>query len=538
MAMSRAGARRRGCWTRSPPCSRVARVVFVDDVHAADEATLDVLALPRAAAARAPAAAAARLAQREPSRPGHPLRRAGGDGACAPGGSTRRRWRRSCAADEDADLAERVCVESEGLPLFVAEYLATWPSGGAAGARDARPGGGAGGRRSARPRGRCRGRGGARARVRLRRVRAASGRGDDEATDALEELVARGHACASRRGTTTSPTASCASWSTSRPASRAGGCCTGARPRRCCARGAGRRPRRPQHLRAAGDDAAAADAARHRRRARRLGARARGTPSITSTTALELGALDVHERMGDLRTLMGDYAGALSAYETARGARPGATSRGRAQARRRPPAPRRVGPRAGALRGRAGRLGPPTPGRARGSRRPALTAAPGRRPGARGRAGRAGARAGRDRRRPAARRPGPQPARDARRATPAGSTTPSRVRPRWGSPRSSATSSARTAALNNLALVAARVRRLTRAGADRARRWRSAPRRATATARRRWRTTSPTSTTPPADDEGRWRTSSARSRSSPRSAATSAPSSRRSGSSSAGRTIP
>ena len=76
--------------------------------------------------------------------------------------------------------------------------------------------------------------------------------------------------------------------------------------------------------------------------------------------------------MGDLRTLTGDYAGALSSYETAAAERCRRRPRARrAQARRRLPAPRRVGPGAGALHGRAG-------GARRVGRRRAAGADPGR----------------------------------------------------------------------------------------------------------------------------------------------------------------
>jgi tetratricopeptide (TPR) repeat protein len=74
-----------------------------------------------------------------------------------------------------------------------------------------------------------------------------------------------------------------------------------------------------QHLRLAGDDAGAAEhyrlAAEH---AAALHAHADALEHLES--ALALGSPDaagLHERIGDLRTLVGDYAGALASYESA-----------------------------------------------------------------------------------------------------------------------------------------------------------------------------------------------------------------------------
>ena len=73
------------------------------------------------------------------------------------------------------------------------------------------------------------------------------------------------------------------------------------------------------HLRLAGDQAGAAEQHRARRRARRRAAAHRDALEHLDA-ALALGYPDpvaLHERIGDLRTLVGDYAGALSSYESA-----------------------------------------------------------------------------------------------------------------------------------------------------------------------------------------------------------------------------
>ena len=81
--------------------------------------------------------------------PGHRLRRLAADLSRAaarrdraPGASTRTRWRaraRPCPAGRAPELERRVYIESEGLPLFVAEYLAALGAGGRRGqALDAR----------------------------------------------------------------------------------------------------------------------------------------------------------------------------------------------------------------------------------------------------------------------------------------------------------------------------------------------------------------------------------------------------------------
>ena len=74
-----------------------------------------------------------------------------------------------------------------------------------------------------------------------------------------------------------------------------------------------------QHLRLAGDNARAAEhyrvAAEH---AASLHAHANALDQLEQALALGYpDAAEVHERIGDLRTLLGDYGGALVGYETA-----------------------------------------------------------------------------------------------------------------------------------------------------------------------------------------------------------------------------
>jgi DNA-binding SARP family transcriptional activator/predicted negative regulator of RcsB-dependent stress response len=113
-------------------------LVFVDDVHAADSATLDVLAYLAQRLRRWPALLV--MCWRSEHVPaGDRLRRLAGDLTRADAGITIRLERLSEAevtelvtgADPEAptELAERIYVESEGLPLFVTEYLEARPSG-------------------------------------------------------------------------------------------------------------------------------------------------------------------------------------------------------------------------------------------------------------------------------------------------------------------------------------------------------------------------------------------------------------------------
>ena len=314
-------------------------IVFLDDVHAADEATVDAISyLGRRLRGRALLLVIG-LAQRGgAARPPAPPP-GGGPGAGRKGddrepGAARRGVRsraRSCqrAAERPMpDLARRVYVESEGLPLFVAEYLAALHAGDGrrrrrcparCGASSTR---GSGARRRGAP--------GARRAAAIGRsfdldtVREASGRSDEETVGALEELVAQGvvREAPGPSPSTTSRTRSSARWSTSRRASRGGACSTGVRRPRC-------RGRRPGEESAALVAAAPAPGGRSRGRGgaataspRSMPRRCTPTPTRSSISrrrspwATRTPAA-LHERIGDLRTLLGDYGGALASYESA-----------------------------------------------------------------------------------------------------------------------------------------------------------------------------------------------------------------------------
>jgi DNA-binding SARP family transcriptional activator len=311
-------------------------VVFVDDVHAADEATLDVLAyLGRRLSGRTLLLAIGWRSEGVP--PGHRLRRLATE-----------LWRageatvvaldrldqtevaelvRAVRPDEATDLEQRVYIESEGLPLFVAEYLAAVAAGddpAAApvprqmrGLLEARLAGlGAMARQvieTAAVIGRS---------FDLDTLRAASGRSDEEAVEGLEELVARGlvremggepgydftHAKLralvydeigfARRRLLHRRVAGALARATPGP--------EGAAPV-------------AQHLRLAGDQAGAAERYRAAgEHAASLLAHADALDHLDA--ALALGYPDtaaLHERIGELRTLVGDYGGALASYESA-----------------------------------------------------------------------------------------------------------------------------------------------------------------------------------------------------------------------------
>jgi DNA-binding SARP family transcriptional activator len=312
-------------------------VVFVDDVHAADDATLDALTyLGRRLAHRSLLLVLAWRTERIP--PGHRLRGLAADLARDDRASIVVPARlsedevaglvRATTGRATPELERRAYLESEGLPLFVVEYLAGLDADG-----DGRVGAlspHAQGLLAARV-----SRLGETARQVLgaaatigrsfdtETLRRTSGRSDEETVAALEELVSDGLI-------------------REHPGERAGYDFSHQKlralvyeqmalarrqllHRRVAAALAGPRPlgedaaRVAQHLRLAGDHA---EAAEHYRLA------AEHAASIYAHTdaldhmevALALGHPDVaalQERVGDLRVAIGDYGGALAAYEAA-----------------------------------------------------------------------------------------------------------------------------------------------------------------------------------------------------------------------------
>jgi tetratricopeptide (TPR) repeat protein len=299
-------------------------VVLVDDVHAADEATLDVLSyLGRRLQGKR--LVLVLLWRTEDVPPGHRLRRLATESARA-GGSTVLRLTR---LDEDdvallvaPELAHRIYVESEGLPLFVAEYLAAGdePAEGAlpGGLRDlleARVAGLGAVARQLLETAAVVGRG-----FDADTVRAASGRTDDEALDGLDELVRRGQLRELAGGYDF----------THAKLREFAYDAVGLARRRLLHRrvaealmrtatGSERASLMAVHLRRAGDDAGAAE--QHRLAAEHAASVLAHRDALEHLdAALALGHADVagvHERIGDLHTLVGDYAGALSGYESA-----------------------------------------------------------------------------------------------------------------------------------------------------------------------------------------------------------------------------
>jgi DNA-binding SARP family transcriptional activator/predicted ATPase len=313
-------------------------IVFLDDVHAADEATLEAISyLGRRLRGRALLLVLGWRSEGVP--PGHRLRRLvadlSRDGRAAIVSPAR--------LDEDEvaalvqavyprgsapDLGQRVYLESEGLPLFVDEYLAALHAG-YEGAGETLPG---------EVRGlldaRLAGLGdmprqvlGAAAVIGrsfdLDSVQHASGRSDEETVAALEALVGQGLV---REVPGPDPVYD---FSHQQLRARVYEKTGRARRRLLHARVAaalsGPRPDGEsaalvaQHLRLAGDHARAAE---HYRLAAEHAAslHAHGNALDQLEQALALGypdAAEVHERIGDLCTLLGDYGGALAGYESA-----------------------------------------------------------------------------------------------------------------------------------------------------------------------------------------------------------------------------
>jgi DNA-binding SARP family transcriptional activator len=308
-------------------------VVFVDDVHAADSATVDLLAY---------------LAQRLRGWPnlllmswrseympaGHRLRRL----AAAPIRLDRltedevTALVRDADATADAELAQRIYVESEGLPLFVSEYVA------AIGAGD-------GERLPAFPRevrtalesrlssvGSISRQVAGAAAVLGRRfdfdtLRTTSGRDDEETVDALEELLAKG-LLVQAPGTKDEY-----EFSHQKLRELVYEGVSLPRRRLLHRRAAAALPRLreieaaiAQHLREAGEHQEAAihyeRAANH---AAALHAHADALGFLEAAAACNAErAPALQEQMGDLQTLLGDYAAARTSYETAAAAADGA----------------------------------------------------------------------------------------------------------------------------------------------------------------------------------------------------------------------
>ncbi|MDQ6750697.1 MAG: AAA family ATPase [Actinomycetota bacterium] len=310
-------------------------VLFLDDVHAADLATSELLAyLGRRLQARPLLLMMSWRGEAMP--PGHRLRRLTTDLMRA-GKATVERLVRLEERDVDevvravrphgeaAELARLVYLESEGLPLFVAEYVAALGEVGdvegpalASGMRsllEARLSS-----LSAMARqvlGAAAVIGGSFA---FDTVRAASGRSDEETVGALEELVAQGVV---RELATSEPAYD---FSHQKLRELVYEDISRARRRLLHRRVAGALPSRREtaarvaaHLQAAGEHSRAAElyrlAAEH---AASLLAHADAIEHLEAALALDPSATaGLHERIGDLRTLVGDYAGALASYESA-----------------------------------------------------------------------------------------------------------------------------------------------------------------------------------------------------------------------------
>jgi DNA-binding SARP family transcriptional activator/predicted ATPase len=309
-------------------------IVLLDDVHAADAATLDVIShLGRRLSGRSLLLVLCWRSEAVP--PGHRLRRLAADLSRDGRAAIVRPARLSAdevatlvqavrRGDVVAELEQRAYLESEGLPLFVAEYLAALHAGyetlspQVRDLLDARLGAlsdvasqvlGA-----AAAIGRC---------FDLDTAREASGRSEEETVVALEELVGQGLV---REAAGPEPVYDFSHQKLrERVYEQIGVARRRLLHRRAAAVLSTRRPESEnaalvaQHLRLAGDSVGAAEqhklAAEH---AAGLHAHADALDHLEA--ALALGSPDVAallERIGDLRTLLGDYGGALSSYESA-----------------------------------------------------------------------------------------------------------------------------------------------------------------------------------------------------------------------------
>ncbi len=311
-------------------------VVFVDDIHAADDATLDAIAyLGRRLTGRALLLVLSWRTERVP--PGHRLRRLAGDLSGADRATIVTPGRlseddvaglvRSVApGTATPELERHVYLESEGLPLFVAEYLAGLGSHEDVGSLSPQARGLLDGRLVGLDETARQVLGAAAAIGRSfdsETLRRASGRSDEETVGALEELVAHGlvregagegavydFSHQKLRALVYEQTALARRQLLH---ARVAAALSGPRP------GGEHAALVAQHLRLAGDHSGAAE---HYRLAAEQAASlyAHADALEHMQAALALGHPDVaalHERIGDLRMALGDYGGALAAYEAA-----------------------------------------------------------------------------------------------------------------------------------------------------------------------------------------------------------------------------
>jgi DNA-binding SARP family transcriptional activator len=318
-------------------------LVFVDDIHAADDATLDVLTyLGRRLRGRPLLLALTWRSEGVP--PGHRLRALAAElaraGTATLVGLSRldegevSQLVRSVEPEPRSGLERRVYIETEGLPLFVAEYLAALTQEGELEAGslprelhdllESRLAGLGPIARQLLEAAAVIGRS-----FQLDSVRAASGRSEEEAAEALEELLARGLV---RELAEAEPAYD---FTHDKLRALVYEQISLARRRLVHRRvadallrttaGSERASLVAQHLRLAGDHAAAAH--QHRRAAEHAASVLAHKDALDHLdAALSLGypdAAELHERAGDLRTLVGDYVGALSSYETAAADRDG-----------------------------------------------------------------------------------------------------------------------------------------------------------------------------------------------------------------------